>query len=404
MRESVWRITWDPAGASPRVLLDYGDLMDDEIARSVSQVVDVGRFDQAVNGRPYGRSNRKRRLEFTRELNFPTAVEAWAAMLESATQDPWGDKQVLKIAPLSGGSQFVRAAILNIEREPVTPPFPGYQEHVALRVNGGLTPSGSPLTVTGGWYNPPVVGGGTASGGITIILDGTSTGITTGNVVKVTGITGVADGNYQVTGVSTGGGKTQVDIDAASNQRPREELTGMHTWASGQLCVANYPLAIHAFGCPVDGSLWQFRIDGTAPQGLSSPVFGVRTANAGAPSTIQFGVWHGSGFSDPPPPLTNPLPLDGTSGYPNRRAAPYDHVTQTGPTSITVELLRDGAVVDTQVISPSWSSEVSYHPSEDATSVVGPTATITLHGNGETDRLDTGIAEQITGGSVQKLS
>ena len=135
MRASAWRITWNPSGATPRVLLDFGDLMDDEIARGIAQAVDVGRFDQAATGRPYGRGNRKRRLEFGRVLKFDTAAESWVAMLAADASDPWGEKQSLQVDSLSGPPKLCTAALPSVTREIVSQPFVGYRERHILRVS-----------------------------------------------------------------------------------------------------------------------------------------------------------------------------------------------------------------------------------------------------------------------------
>jgi len=405
MRESSWRITWDPAGASPRVLLDFGDLMDDEIERTLAQVVDIGRFDQAVNGRPYGRGNRKRRMTLARTREFGTAVEAWQAMLAAMASDPWASKGLLRVETLGGGSSFCRAALLSVQRTPLTLPFPGYQERLALRINGGLTATGSALTVTGGWYNPPVVGGGTTSGGITVIIGGTSTGLTPGDVVKVTGVGGVADGDYTVTGVSTtgsgSGGSTKVGIDAASQRTPTYEAGGVTGISQdGNVDLEFAGCALHVDGM-TDGATYTYKINGVGPAAITPDVFGRKVISLGTRvSRISYHDWEHTAL--------DPLPIDGNKHSPG--LGPPDFlVEETGPSGWTVELFRNGVLVDSQSVVPSWSTSKSWdtgHPAADHVISGGGSVTFTLHGPGTvgSDRLDTGIAEPITGGTVRKLT
>lgn len=401
MRDSAWRITWDPAGESPRVLLEFGDPMDDEIARTLAQVVDVGRFDQATNGKPYGRGNRKRRLSLTRTLDFSSASGAWQAMLGAMTSDPWASKALLRIQPRLGGSIFCRAALLGISRRPETQPWPGYSESVALRVDGGLTLSGSPLTVTGGWYNPPVVGGGTASGGITVVIVGTDTGLNPGDVVKVTGATGIRDGAYTVTGVRTSGGNTQVDIDAASKQLPRIDAGDVVGGsASGAVNLA-FDGAVYLDGM-IDSATYELTTPGGGTVGVSPDSYGRDEIDLGEIlSQIGYNAWYTGG--GPPHASVDPLPIDGQShGYPGGTA------TETGPTGWTVALKRNGDEIDSHTVAVSWKSAKTYSAGGPANHTLssGREVAFSLHGPATTGvaRRDTGVPVPITAGTVQKLS
>ena len=74
-----------------------------------------------------------------------------------------------------------------------------------------------------------------------------------------------------------------------------------------------------------------------------------------------------------------------------------------------IVLGRDGLLIDSQVVVPSWSTSKSWdtgHPAADHVISGGGSVTFTLHGPGTvgSDRLDTGIAEPITGGTVRKLT
>ena len=82
MRNSEWQIAWGATGETPRLLLDRGDTLQNEITRSVVQLTDTGRFIGAKSGRPRGRGNRRRRLEFSCLQEFDSAIEAFQSMLE----------------------------------------------------------------------------------------------------------------------------------------------------------------------------------------------------------------------------------------------------------------------------------------------------------------------------------
>ena len=82
---------------------------------------------------------------------------------------------------------------------------------------------------------------------------------------------------------------------------------------------------------------------------------------------------------------------------------------ETGPSGWTVDLFRNGVLVDSHSVVPSWETSKSWdisHPSAEHVLAAPGGVTFTLHGPGTAgeNRLDTGIAEQITGGTVQKLS
>ena len=79
MRESSWRIEWAATGESPTRLLDYGELMPEEIGREGRQAHDIGRPDLAIWGTPAGRANAGRTLAFRRIDDHDTQPESWAA-------------------------------------------------------------------------------------------------------------------------------------------------------------------------------------------------------------------------------------------------------------------------------------------------------------------------------------
>lgn len=113
MRESDWRIVWDPAGASPLVLLDFGDLMDSEIRLPRQQLAATGKPDFALRARVVSRGNRRGRLEFTRRLPHATAAASWTAALDALAALPWGLKGDLTIQPRGGTARDYVAAVLS---------------------------------------------------------------------------------------------------------------------------------------------------------------------------------------------------------------------------------------------------------------------------------------------------
>ncbi len=118
MRSSDWQITWDPAGIS-RVLLDYDDLMENEIRTSGEQLAGQGRSDFALRAVALSCKNVKRRLEFGRRLPHTTAAASWAAAVDELTAMPWGIKGTLRIAPRGGTVRNYTACILSSRHGPV---------------------------------------------------------------------------------------------------------------------------------------------------------------------------------------------------------------------------------------------------------------------------------------------
>lgn len=119
MRESDWRITWDPAGESPLVLLDFSDLMDSEIRMPRTQIAATGKSDFSLQAVPVARKNMRRRLEFSRRLPHVTAAASWSAALLALSALPWGKKGVLGIQPRGGDTRYFTAAVLSSQHRPV---------------------------------------------------------------------------------------------------------------------------------------------------------------------------------------------------------------------------------------------------------------------------------------------
>jgi hypothetical protein len=397
-RESPWRITWNPAGATPRVLLEFGDPMDGEIQRDLVQVVDVGRFDQAILGRPYGRKNRKRRLEFNRLVEFASNAEAFVAMLEAAANDPWGEKQLVQIAPMAGGSAYGRAALLSVDRQFVTQPFPGFSERYAFRIDGGSTAPGTPaITIIGGVYNPPIAGGGTTSGSITVNL-GSGHGLVVGDVVYVSGVSGVANGYYPVTGVNG----NNVTVAASSSQPGGADVYPDITGEDGSGIVRlNLTTELRISGLTEVGAAyaWKFANQSTV---LLQPITEIdpygravinRTVDA---DSINYQSWEGA--------LLNPLPIDGQNHNYTHLGSVYTVSEWRTQQRTHVELWKNGAKVDEHKVLLNWTTEKHYQAGGPTLHDIpaGKTLVLTLRADGGTARQSTGFAEAITGGTIQK--
>lgn len=120
MRESDWRIVWDPAGVSPLVLLNFGDLMDSEIRMPRQQLAVTGKLDFALRAKVVSRGNRRGRLEFTRRLPHATAASSWKAAMDAMMALPWRLKGELSIQPRGGDERSYTATVLSSRHRPAT--------------------------------------------------------------------------------------------------------------------------------------------------------------------------------------------------------------------------------------------------------------------------------------------
>ena len=202
MRASEWRITWDPAGESPRVLLDHGDTMEEEIAQSLSQAVAVGKFDFSATARPASRGNTKQRLEFSRRITHASAAASWHECSAQLSAAPWGQTGKLKIEPRNGIPRTYIAALLSTSHRPmIDGSEPESLHEYAFRVrSAALVPVGDPAPVTGGTYNP-------ATGVITVTVDNPED-FPPGSTVYIANFPGVTNGNYPVS--SSDGGVVRI--------------------------------------------------------------------------------------------------------------------------------------------------------------------------------------------------
>lgn len=225
MRESDWQIRWNPLSDAPAVLLDFDDVMEGEIARSMTSAVDASRLDFAASAQVVARGNVKRRLEFGRRIEHDTNAESWEACSAAVLAGPWA-KGVISVRDRYGNDRLLRAALLSSSHEPqsggaLPASFHGY----AFRVTPiNLVASGG-ITIIGGWYNPPTGGvGGTPGGPSIVITVPGGSGLNPGDTVYIPGgvIPGVIPGYYPVGGVSSGGGQDHVTVDAPHDKEPFE--------------------------------------------------------------------------------------------------------------------------------------------------------------------------------------
>jgi hypothetical protein len=201
MRNSSWRITLDPFG-SPRVLVDFGDLLEREINLDASQLYSVGSFDFAVSAAPSARGNRRRRMEIEKRVAHDTAAASWHEAAKQLAAGPWGGSAVvIQIQPVAGEPVLFRGALRSSPHGPSSDGGIAESLHEwAMSCTALPITAGEGINVGGGWYNPPGSGGG-----VTVIIPPGS-GVTPGTVVKVENVPGVPDGYYSTGDVITGGG------------------------------------------------------------------------------------------------------------------------------------------------------------------------------------------------------
>lgn len=87
---SLWRLTFDPTG-TPLVLLDYGDMVGEELAPAWADVVQAVQWVRGKNTANLNRGNRSGKLTWNRQL--PPGLTVWAAraaVFSAATALPCG--------------------------------------------------------------------------------------------------------------------------------------------------------------------------------------------------------------------------------------------------------------------------------------------------------------------------
>ena len=123
MRASTFKIVWNPFGSPAQTLLGWGDLMEEEVAQSLQQLVDVGKFNFAKWSLPLGRGNMKRRLEFSLRRQTPSdlpdhamsnaANEQFLWSLWNVNNSMWGKSQTLMVHGFGIDPVFFEAVLLD---------------------------------------------------------------------------------------------------------------------------------------------------------------------------------------------------------------------------------------------------------------------------------------------------
>jgi hypothetical protein len=118
---SNWKITYDPAGASPRVLVAHGDELAEEISLAWSQQVDDAGYTGADSEDYFGRG--KVRIPFgfavLKKHDDDATMRNWMADLICGL--PIKEKKPLKIEVLGGNSyQFDVSVIESVVPVPIT--------------------------------------------------------------------------------------------------------------------------------------------------------------------------------------------------------------------------------------------------------------------------------------------
>jgi hypothetical protein len=405
MRESSWRITWNPLGTTPRVMLDFGDLMEREVALDGVQLAAVGTFDFALSATPSSRGNRRRRLDFGKTVGHDSDASAWHECAIQLAAGPWGGEAagVIELRPRAGSALLLCAALLSTAHEPSAEG--GIAESVhewSFRCTRlSFATVGEGINIIGGWYNSP-------GGGVTIIIPGGS-GVVPGDVIHVGGVPGLPPGYYNV-GSSTGGepgGGQVITLPNAEPDRGKREygarlaLAGVSTASKNGSVHVTYPGSeVRVSGCD-DGAAYQVW-NGASWVGIAPDVWGRATVAITVVSSIQFGPWWGApGDFLPGPPLLTPLPIDGIARD-NLRGG---ECAQTTPSSVTVKLRRNGVEIHQATFAPSWETEDTYVGGSPANASLNASSGVVLSliGPGGGIVHEVGMPGQITGGTVTKV-
>lgn len=117
---STWKLTFDPSG-SPKVLLNYGDLMDDEISPGLTKPAELVELADAVAPFIRIKLNRSYRLGFTIYQDKASDAAMRKAVFDSLIEvDSLGRKplRVESNAGMGGYFQFSNAFITEHEPRP----------------------------------------------------------------------------------------------------------------------------------------------------------------------------------------------------------------------------------------------------------------------------------------------
>lgn len=279
MRASSWRIVWNPLGETPRVLLDFGDTMPNELGRRLAQSVDVMRADFSSSATPRSRRNKRQSLNFGRLLAHEYPEDAWQACHASLALAPWGVKGILEVSPPTGIRRFYVASLVSNRNEPSSAgPTPESLHEFDFRVaplSALILPGG--IVIIGGFFNG-------IEGGYTVPQLPPGVSIPTGTVVIVSGTPGFVSGNYTVSGPGIGsGGEGPIELEPEV-LAPVEKLSDPSV-SAGSPYPGGSLIATPAAWAHATEVIRQWYVNG-APTGISSTTWAI-PAEA-EPGTIIF--------------------------------------------------------------------------------------------------------------------
>lgn len=117
---SITRLTLDPEG-SAEILLDFGDLLEEELFWPGSQRIDEVIYDGAEGSARFPRGGRDLQLGYTRIFQFSTPYQARLFGLAQQAQAPW-DKVASLLVEWNDGSSVIidSSALGNLEARNLT--------------------------------------------------------------------------------------------------------------------------------------------------------------------------------------------------------------------------------------------------------------------------------------------
>jgi hypothetical protein len=130
MIESTWRIVWDPLGLDQQCLLGYGDLMEDEHARSLTQLTSGIKADFAASATPRSFKNVGYQLDFSRRnagggggnlYGLADVLGGIRISYGSNFNRMWGQKRLLQIQGFGVDAVFYLASLLSVRSRVIAP-------------------------------------------------------------------------------------------------------------------------------------------------------------------------------------------------------------------------------------------------------------------------------------------
>jgi hypothetical protein len=231
MRESEWRVVWNPLGENPRVLLTFGDLMEDEHARTLEHSVEIGRSDFAKLGKPISRGNVKSRIEFSRRNEHPSAGASWDACAKEIQSAPWGQKSLIQIQGRGGIPSLQSAALLASSHETSTGfDLPESVHRYSFRLNSGAIGLGPGIAVLGGVVLRDIT---------LIIAPADLVGLIVGDIILILGVKGLNDGYYTISYLGPNflniNGVEGIGPAYDESDKTKPQITFSHGWNNSPL-------------------------------------------------------------------------------------------------------------------------------------------------------------------------